>query len=112
MTSSAGEPKLLFCGFAPGSSFMTAVTKVLRFIVGACLSLMLLYCGIGMIVGIVLGRVLPAFPFSWIDWLNRPNVPPLLDHVINFIVISTVGAVFQSTGRQKSRGGARKSSAF
>lgn len=91
---------------------MTAVTKVLRFIVGACLSLMLLYCGIGMIVGIVLGRVLPAFPFSWIDWLNRPNVPPLLDHVINFIVISTVGAVFQSTGRQKSRGGARKSSAF
>lgn len=92
---------------------MTAVTKVLRFFVGACLSLVLLYCGIGMIVGIVLGRVLPAFPFSWTDWLNRPNLPPLLDHVINFILTSMVGAVFQSTGRQKTPASdARNSSAF
>jgi hypothetical protein len=92
---------------------MYALTKILRFVVGACISLVLLYCGIGMIVGIVLGRVLPSFPFSWVDWLNRPNLPPLLDHVINFIVTSMVGAVFQSTGRQRApASGARKSSAF
>ena len=81
---------------------MNAVTKALRFVVGACLSLVLLYCGAGMILGIVMNRVLPAFPFAWADWLNRPNFPPLLDHVINFIIASMVGALFQNMGREKA----------
>jgi hypothetical protein len=78
------------------------MTKVLRFVIGGCLSLILLYCGAGMIMGIVLGRILPPFPFSWVDWLNRPNLPPLLDHVINFIVMSMLATVFKDMGRQRT----------
>ena len=78
------------------------MTKVLRFVVGGCLSLVLLYCGAGMIMGIVLGRSLPAFPFSWVDWLNRPNLPPLLDHVVNFILMSMLATVFKDLGRQRT----------
>lgn len=74
---------------------MKALNTFLRGLVGACLSLTLLYCGAGMIMGLVMNRDLPAFPFSWVDWLNRPNMPPLLDHVINFILTSMVAAVFQ-----------------
>lgn len=83
------------------SSWVMVMTKVLRFVVGGCLSLVLLYCGAGMIMGMLLGRNLPAFPFSWVDWLNRPNVPALLDHVINFILASMVATVFKDIGRRK-----------
>jgi len=78
------------------------MTRVLRFVVGGCLSLVLLYCGAGMIMGLVLNRSLPAFPFSWVDWLNRPNLPPLLDHVVNFILTSMVGTLFRDMGRRKA----------
>jgi hypothetical protein len=81
---------------------MTAITKALRFVVGACLGLVLLYCGAGMVLGILTNRILPAFPFSWVKWLDRPDFPPLLDHVINFILTSMVVTLFQSTGRQRS----------
>ena len=81
---------------------MTSITKALRFVVGGCLSLVLLYCGVGMLMGILLGRNLPAFPFSWVDWLNRPNLPPVLDHVVNFIVMSMLATVFKDMGRQRT----------
>lgn len=81
---------------------MAAITKALRFVVGGCLSLVLLYCGAGMIMGILLGRNLPAFPFSWVDWLNRPNLPPLLDHVVNFIVMSMLATLLKDMGRQRT----------
>ena len=92
---------------------MAVVNRVLRLFVGACLSVVILYCGTAMMIGMLTGRMLPAFPFSWVDWLNRPNVPPLLDHVINFLVMSMAMTLFQSTGRQKAPArGARRSSAF
>lgn len=101
LTSRGGKPKLLFCAVV-SSSWVMVMTKVLRFIVGGCLSLVLLYCGAGMIMGLLLQRSLPAFPFSWVDWLNRPNLPPMLDHVINFILTSMVGTLFKDMGRRKA----------
>jgi hypothetical protein len=100
LTGGGGKPKLLFwyCQWL----CVTVMTKVLRFVVGGCLSLVLLYCGAGMTMGMLLGRNLPAFPFSWVDWLNRPNVPALLDHVINFILASMVGTIFKDMGRRKA----------
>lgn len=80
---------------------MRAVTKVFRVIVGTLLSLVLLYCGVGMVMGMVMGKQLPAFPFSWVDWLNRPNIPPLVDHVINFLLASMVAALFKDMWRHK-----------
>jgi hypothetical protein len=101
LTGGHGEPKLLFCGVV-SSSWVTVMTRVLRFVVGGCLSLVLLYCGAGMIMVLLLNRSLPAFPFSWVDWLNRPNLPPLLDHVVNFILASMVATVFKDLGRRKA----------
>ena len=89
---------------------MKAVNTFLRGLVGACLSLVLLYCGAGMIMALVLNRSLPAFPFSWVDWFNRPNLPPLLDHVINFILTSMVAAVFQDLGKRKASSSSARSS--
>jgi len=80
---------------------MSAIAKALRYVAGACLGLVLLYCGIGMIMGMLLGRNLPAFPFSWVDWLHRPNLPPLLDHVVNFIVASMMATLVKDMGRKK-----------
>ena len=80
---------------------MNAVNKVLRLLLGACLSFVFLYCGAGMIMGTVLGRNLPAFPFSWVEWLNRPNIPPLADHVINFLLASIVATLFRDIWRGK-----------
>ena len=89
---------------------MKALNTALRWLVGACLSLVLLYCGIGMIMALVLNRSLPAFPFSWVDWLNRPNLPPLLDHVVNFILTSMVAAVFQDLGKRRPAASAARNS--
>ncbi len=80
---------------------MNAVNKALRLFLGACLSLVLLYCGAGMIMGIVLHRNLPAFPFSWVEWLNRPDIPFLADHVINFLLASIVATLFRDIWRGK-----------
>jgi len=55
-----------------------------------------------MLMGLVLNRSLPAFPFSWVDWLNRPNLPPLLDHVVNFILASMVATAFKDLGRRNA----------
>ncbi|HTM87987.1 MAG TPA: hypothetical protein VL155_07290 [Terriglobales bacterium] len=81
---------------------MRVVTLALRWIVGTLLSLVLLYCGAGMIMGIVTGRNLPAFPFSWVNWLNRPNIPALADHVINFLLASMVATLFKDMWRHKA----------
>lgn len=81
---------------------MKVVNKALRVVLGVCLSLVLLYCGIGMLMGMVFGRILPAFPFSWVEWLNRPNIPPLADHVINFLLASMVATLFRDMWRGKS----------
>lgn len=89
---------------------MKALNNALRWLVGACLSLVLLYCGIGMIMALVLNRSLPAFPFSWVDWLNRPNLPPVLDHVVNFILTSMVAAVFQDLGKRRPAASAARNS--
>ncbi len=80
---------------------MNVVNRALRLLLGACLSFVLLYCGAGMLMGILLGRILPAFPFSWVDWLNRPNIPPLADHVINFLLASIVATLFRDIWRGK-----------
>jgi hypothetical protein len=55
-----------------------------------------------MIMGIVTGRNLPAFPFSWVNWLNRPNIPALADHVINFLLASMVATLFKDMWRHKA----------
>jgi hypothetical protein len=81
---------------------MRSVNKALRWFVGTCLSLVLLYCGIGMIMGMVVGKNLPAFPFSWVDWLNRPNIPPLVDHVINFLLASMMATLLKDMWRRKT----------
>ena len=81
---------------------MRVVTLVLRWIVGTLLSLVLLYCGAGIIMGIVTGKILPPFPFSWVDWLNRPNIPALADHVINFLLASMVATLFKDMLRHKT----------
>ena len=81
---------------------MRVVTLALRWIVGTLLSLVLLYCGAGMIMGIVTGRNLPAFPFSWVNWLNRPNIPALADHVINFLLASMIATLFKDMWRRKA----------
>jgi hypothetical protein len=105
LTTLSPELKLLCTALAEGRRRawqgvdMAAVTKALRLLVGACLSLVLLYCGVGMIMGIVLNRLLPAFPFSWVEWLNRPNIPPLADHVINFLLASMVATLFRDMWR-------------
>jgi len=78
------------------------VTLALRWIVATLLTLVLLYCGAGMIMGIVMGRNLPAFPFSWVNWLNRPNIPALADHVINFLLTSMVATLFKDMWRHKA----------
>jgi hypothetical protein len=81
---------------------MRVVTLALRWIVATLLTLVLLYCGAGMIMGIVMGRNLPAFPFSWVNWLNRPNIPALADHVINFLLTSMVATLFKDMWRHKA----------
>ena len=81
---------------------MRAISTALRWFVGTCLSLLLLYCGAGMILAITLGKSLPAFPFSWVDWLNRPNIPPMADHVINFLLASMVATLFRDLWRRNA----------
>jgi hypothetical protein len=81
---------------------MNALSKAARFLVLGCFSLVLLYCGAGMIMAMVLGRMLPPFPFSWVNWLSRPNLPPLLDHVVNFILTSMVATLVKDVWRQKA----------
>ncbi len=71
----------------------------MRWLAGGLLSLALLYCGIAMVVGLVWSRNLPAFPFSWVGWLNRGNLPPLVDHVINFLLLSMMATVFRDMWR-------------
>lgn len=89
---------------------MKVLNSFLRGVVAACLSLVLLYCGAGMIMALVMNRALPAFPFSWVDWLNRPNMPALLDHVINFILASMVAAIFQDLGKRGPSGSTARNS--
>ena len=74
---------------------MRAVCDALRRFVRTLLGLTLLYCGVGMTMALVQNRNLPAFPFSWVIWLNRPNVPPLVDHVVNFLFISMIATLFR-----------------
>ena len=89
---------------------MKALNSALRWLVGACLTLVLLYCGAGMVMGLLLNRTLPAFPFSWVNWLDRPNISPLMDHVVNFILTSMVAAVFQDLGKRRPAGAAARNS--
>lgn len=91
---------------------MNAVSKALRWFVGTLLSLTLLYCGIGMIMALVLDRNIPAFPFSWVDWLNRPNLPPLVDHVINFLLISMMATLFRDMWRHSAANGRARNEQF
>jgi len=92
---------------------MNPLTKAVRFTVVSCFSLVLLYCGIGMIMGLVLGRTLPAFPVSWVGWFNRPGLPPLLNHVINFLLTSMAETLFKDAWRQApARRPVRSSSAI
>jgi hypothetical protein len=83
---------------------MGGLGKALRWLVGTCLSLVLLYCGAGILAALLWNRNLPAFPVSWVEWLNRPAIPPLLDHVANFLLMSMLATLFRELGRQGRAG--------
>jgi hypothetical protein len=37
-----------------------------------------------------------------VNWLNRPNIPALADHVINFLLASMVATLFKDMWRHKA----------
>ena len=90
---------------------MAALNKSVRFLVMGCFSLVLLYCGVGMVMAMTTGRMLPAFPFSWVDWLERPNLPRILDHVVNFLLTSMLATLLRDLWRVKPLKARRTSAA-